>query len=243
MKADARTKSGAGEWKPPPREDWDFEACLEVGRERYCWGYEYARESPAIIAQYRDCKEHPEPGYFDEHGNWLHTISIWDSDGELDEQIAIELPPGFPDVPYVNAKHVPWEWEGEPLDLEELTGWSVMDAERVKDYSPPPAQRYFAHLYVRWEAADKTLVKDFRRWLKAHRPFPAKTRRGKSAVREFMADLRALGAWRLLRSMSAHEALEYTSKFVRGGLYAKIPNWYEARKRARRVRARYFSAA
>jgi hypothetical protein len=230
-----------GEAPPLAREEWDFGSCPE-GRELYCWGYEYARESAAIIADYRDCKERPESGCFDEHGNWSDTISIFDSDGELDEQIAIELAPGFPEVPYLKTKHVPWKWEGEPLDLEFLAGAPVRDAGKLENYYPQPAPHYFAHLYIGWEAADKTLLRAFGRWLKGHRPFPARTKRGKSPAREFMADLRALGAWRLLQRMSAREALEHTSKFVRGGLYAKIPDWYGARRRALRVLGKYFSA-
>jgi hypothetical protein len=218
-----------------------FESCPE-GREQYCWGYEYARESDVIVADYRDSMKHGTPGEFDEHGNSWRTITILDADGELEEQIGIELPPGFPEEPYLRTAHVPWKLKGEPLlDLEELIGWSVMDAEQVKHYRPPPAQRYFAHLYIQWEAADKTLVKDFRRWLKAQRPFPAKTRRGKSAVREFMSDLKALGAYRLMRVMSVAEAIRHTAKLRRGNpLFLKGPDWYKARRRAKAVIERYF---
>jgi hypothetical protein len=127
------------------------------------------------------------------------------------------------------------------LNLEELTGWSVMDAEKVKHYRPPPTQRHFAHLYVCWEEADKTLVRDFRRWLKGNRPFPAKTRRGRSSAREFMADLKALGAYRLMRVMGVVAAMEHTARIRRGNpLFLKRPDWYKAQRRARAVIERYF---
>jgi hypothetical protein len=99
-------------------------------------------------------------------------------------------------VPYLKTKHVPWKWEGEPLDLEFLAGAPVRDAGKLENYYPQPAPHYFAHLYIRREVANKTLVSAFGRWLKDHRPFPARMKRGKSPAREFMADLRALGAWK-----------------------------------------------
>ena len=47
-----------------------------------------------------------------------------------------------------------------------------------------------------------------------------------------MSGLKALGAYRLLEHFKAEEALEYTKHFIKGGLYAKIPDWYEAKARA-----------
>ncbi len=162
---------------------------------------------------------------------------------ELDDQISIELPPGFPEVPYLLTKHVPWKYDGNPGDFDDLLiGLNVMDAERAKKYTPPPAPHYFAQLYIRWEAADKTLVRGFKRWLKKRRPYPPKTRRGKSAVKGFMADLKALGAYRLMKVMSAVEAIKHTAKVRRGNpLFQKEPDWYKARKRAGAVIDRYFA--
>ena len=45
MKADARTKAGAGEWTPPPREDWDFRGIVPEECDVACY-WEYARELP-----------------------------------------------------------------------------------------------------------------------------------------------------------------------------------------------------
>ena len=69
-----------------------------------------------------------------------------------------------------------------------------------------------------------------------------RSRRGKSLARQYMADLKALGAYRLLRVMSAEEALAHTRKFLPHGLYAQVPDWYEAKRRARSVLRNRFRA-
>ena len=90
-------------------------------------------------------------------------------------------------------------------------------------------------LKLNWDASDKTLLSDFAKWLKKARPQPARERRGKSAPRQELAELKALGAYRLLRIFTAEEALEYSKQFLPRGLYAKIPDWYEAKSRVLRV--------
>jgi hypothetical protein len=85
-KAAVETVAGAGSLA---REDWDFEPC-PAGRELDCWLYEYVRESPEIMGEYQECKEHPCAGYavdtsFDENGNWSRTIDILDENGDLAE--------------------------------------------------------------------------------------------------------------------------------------------------------------
>jgi hypothetical protein len=57
-----------------------------------------------------------------------------------------------------------------------------------------------------------------------------------------MADLKALGAYRLMvkRGMTAREAQIYTKQRKRYGLYAKIPDWYKAKSRALWILEEYF---
>lgn len=122
------------------REDWDFDSCPPE-REVDCWLYEYARESQEIVSEYRQCKEHPCAGYavdpsFDENGNWSRTIDVLDENGDLDEQIRVEVSPGFPEMPYLKTKHVPVKYDGEELDIDSFTAPVVRDAGRWRTTCP-----------------------------------------------------------------------------------------------------------
>jgi len=56
-----------------------------------------------------------------------------------------------------------------------------------------------------------------------------------------MADLRALGAHRLMRVMTVPEAIEFTARQRRGSpLFATAADWYRAKRRAQKVIDRYF---
>ncbi len=231
------------------REDWDFSRCPK-GSELDCWLYEYARESQSVIRNFRECVEHPQKNplhpspsgrdvTFDEDGYWHHRIDKFDSEGEFEDQLYLELAPGFPDTPYLKTKRRPVSKEF--VDVDAFVPPGIRDADSIRDAEPRPAPRYFANIYIRWEYPDKKLIRDFAKWLKVHRPFPARSRRGKSAARVNMSELKALGAYRLLKTMTAPEALAYTEKYIRGGLFAKIPDWYEARQRAKRLLNYWFS--
>lgn len=225
-----------------PREEWDFLSCPE-GLEGACWEYEYGRECPRIVAAFQEDASRRRRG-FDDDGYWFYDHQMLDANGELEDSVILLVPPGFPDVPFLKterrrqraAAKVPTKWNSflNPAKVRDVDG----DPKRT--FRPPPD--YIAKLYVEWDATDRELLGDFRLWLKQHRPRKAKSRRGKSAARQRMADLKALGAYRLLRVMSAEEALAYTSQFLPHGLYSKIPDWYEARARAKRVLRNSFQA-
>jgi hypothetical protein len=101
---------------------------------------------------------------------------------------------------------------------------------------------HWIKIRVNWEHSDKTIATDFQRWLKRNRKEPARERRGNPANRRFMADLNALGAYRLMVKgrMTAHQAHAYTKECKGHPLYAKIPDWYEAKAKAISVLEDYF---
>ena len=222
-----------------PREEWDFSSCLE-GQESSCWEYEYGRECPRIVKAFREDVSGRRRG-FDEDGYWFYQHEVFNGE-EFEPLVFLLAPPGFPDVPYLQSKRrkprsgpkVPAKWNTfiHPAKVRDVDG----DPKRT--FRPPPD--FIAKLYVEWDATDRELLQDFRQWLKEHRPRKAKSRRGKSAARERMADLKALGAYRLLKMMGAEQALAYTKKFLPHGLYSKVPDWYEAKARARRVLRSWF---
>ena len=217
------------------REEWDFSGCPEE-LEVLCWEYEYGRECPRIIEMFREDALGRRQG-FDKDGYWFYEHQVFDYKGEYADSVILLVPPGFPDVPFLQtarrkrrpAAKVPSKWNTflSPAKVRDVDG----DPKRA--FRPPPD--YIAKLYVDWDATDRDLLRDFRQWLKEHRPRKAKSKRGKSAARQRMADLKALGAYRLLKMMSAEEALAHTKKFLPHGLYSKIADWYKARARAKRV--------
>jgi hypothetical protein len=225
-----------------PREEWDFAGCPR-GREESCWEYEYGRECPRIVETFREDAAGRRRG-FDQDGYWFYEHQVFDSQGEYEDSVVLLVPPGFPTVPYLMTKRprVRSEAKLSATSSRFLHPPKVRDVEgdAKPSFRPPPD--YVAKLYVDWNAPDKELLRDFRLWLSEHRPRKARSRRGKSVARQYMADLKALGAYRLLRVMSAEEALAHTRKFLPHGLYAQVPDWYEAKRRARSVLRNRFRA-
>ena len=247
MKQNQRLKKGAK--IALAQEEWDFSTCPK-GCELDCWLYEYARESPSVIREFRQCVEYPLPNplkktedgrdaRFDKDGYWLHRIDIYDCEGNFQDQLYLELAPGFPEKPYLKTKVKP-PTAGH-AQLADLFPPSIRDADNCGDAKPQFAAHYFANIFIKWETPDKKLLKDFAKWLKNHRPFPARSRRGKSSARTNMSELKALGAYRLLKTMTAPEAMAHTEKFIQGGLYAQAPDWYEARRNAKKILQYWFT--
>lgn len=223
-------------------EEWDFSQCPE-DRIYQCWAYEFARESPSIIAEYQKRKRTPididgrlvHLG-FEPDGNYRRVIDVVDENGEFEDQIFLDLPPGFPDVPYLKTNQKVYESKFKVR----VTSRKVRNAEeatRVAHQHRTP--EHFAHLHIFWEAPDTTLIKDFGQWLKENRPFPPFEKRGNSNTKITLADLKALGATRLLRGFTVLEAMEHVRTLNRC-LFVKPDDWYEAKRRVKRVLKKYF---
>jgi len=233
-----KQKIDSKERVPLTQHEWDFSSCPD-DRIDYCWNYEFARESQSIIEDYEDARKNPIGGRkgdprFDRYGNWHSQINIFDSEGEFDDSLYLELPPGFPKVPYLKTKHKVWE-----SDFEIKMSAKVRDAKEFEFSAPRPAAHYFAHLYIAWHESDKRLVEDFRIWLKKNRPMKPMRRQGLAPKRAKLADLKALGAARLLRYFTVKEADIY----VRGcnrPMYEKPSDWSQAKGRAKRILEKWF---
>jgi hypothetical protein len=212
------------------QEDWDFSGCPK-GREGECWCYEYAREVPAILAAFDEEKKNPQA--FDSHGNWFYEHSWWKA-GEEDESLMLmHVPPGFPGVPFLRTK---------PMILEpEARIRFPAKVRSAEEGETPWRPEQLVRLILNWAVPDTELVKAFRQWLRENRRQKPLTCRGYSWARKCLADLRALGAWRLLKHMTAPEAMEYVKGF-RCTVYSKLPDWYEAKNRVRKVLRDHFGA-
>ena len=71
-----------------------------------------------------------------------------------------------------------------------------------------------------------------------------KERRGKDQLGMRMAELKALGAFRLLNTgLTACEAMEFTEKANRLPLYTRLERWSTAKKKARSILSKWPAAA
>jgi hypothetical protein len=259
MKKNDKARKASAEI-PLAREEWDFSRCLE-GRELLCLGYEYARESEWVIGLFRKAQEDD----LDEFGVWNHLVEVefpeTMSDDEfwkfLDEvglaekydwdfppAIELSLLPGFPDTPFLKcefdfkgwARSNAGYWDdqiGEELGSGALEVVPRREAKKGLDAN--------CHCFrIDWSSSDRVILNDFREWLRKCRPEAAFDRRGQSPERGAAADLKALGAYRLLKHFTAEQALAYTQRFMPNGLYVKIPDWYAARRRARQILRAFF---
>ena len=232
------------------RAEWDFSGCPQ-GREDYCFNYEYARECPWITGEYLLARRYPRRARcqgdrgFDEFWNW-HFAACGDSELHDDWGIVLQIPLGFPDHPYLSIKHEPHKLPppipgGGLIDLDPPFGEKQ---NMLKAGVPPFALEAGGYnIFINWGYPDKRLVQDFAAWLKQARERPPWEVRGRSRAREMLTDLKALGAYRLLKTMTAEQALAYTKRVVQHGLYVKLPDWYEAKRRALDVLADRFRFA
>jgi hypothetical protein len=229
------------------REEWDFDTdtCSD-DRLFCCWCYEFAREAPWLVAEYRKAQQAPDKkDHFDETGHWQKTIELLDRDGDFSgEEIGLEIAPGFPDTPYLKA--------GAPLcsSMTYFPGFPDLPAVLVKDtpfnegMTVLRARGKTFHLWVNRGASRTEIVKDFKKWVFEFWPEPSSSRRGQSLPKRFRADLKALGAYRLLRQFGgAVKAHAYTRKQGKPhGLFAKLNDYHRARKRAARILKMIFRA-
>lgn len=246
---------------PLAREEWDFGKC-PTDQLSLCFAYEYARESPWALEKFKRRKEDDH----DEWGIWHLHAPVLQGEQETDEEfekfldevglseeydwdlpptVDLWLPPEFPETPFLRCTFDFGAWQDWCDDYwaEELAPYETDDTWGLRPLPlkdlPDIGETDYA-FEIEWDASDGRLLKEFQAWLRKTRPRPPVERRGKSQAREVAADLKALGSYRLLQRFSAPEAQEYTQQHMREGLYAKLPDWYEARKRAERILRAFF---
>ena len=225
----------------PIRKAWDFESC-KSGLEQECFNYEYARQVPWILAEFL-CEKIARRtfipdgdfgrGGFDKNGFW-HNVSFGGSEKD-DWGLILVLPPGFPDKPFLELDHSAKPEKGK---LRKSSLWpSDIICSWHKSLKNPDLLFGSGHtLFVDWQYHDDKLLEAFKRWLVKTRPHPpVKAKRGRGKSTEKMADLKALGALRLLERFTAKQALDFTAEETGKPLFVKIPDWYEARARAQQI--------
>lgn len=102
-------------------------------------------------------------------------------------------------------------------------------------------------IYIPWYHTDDDLKAGFAAWLKKKEgelgPAGCRKKFSRTGWDKRYADLKQLGALRLLREMTAEEAASHTERAAGRALYNNKPDWYDARKKAELNLARHFGVA
>jgi hypothetical protein len=102
-------------------------------------------------------------------------------------------------------------------------------------------------IYIPWYHTDDDLKAGFAAWLKKREgelgPAGCRKKFSRTGWNKQYADLKQLGALRLLRQMTAEKAASHTEKIVGKALYEHKPDWYRASKKADLNLAAYFGTA
>ena len=182
-----------------PRAAWDFSRCPPEHLWR-CHSYEYARHIPAIIAKYEAAKA-SRIG-FDECCNWNYVRQ--DDDGE--NVVGFCIPAGFPDVPFLEALPT--------ASFPDYPRFRVPSIRAVRDGDRLAKSEQAHTVAIKWHYPDEAILRDFANVLKKIRPSPPFNRRGRSERRRYEAELKALGAYRLLeKGMTSTSAIAYTVRW------------------------------
>jgi hypothetical protein len=247
------------------RAEWDFSQCPD-DRAYLCYTYEYGRQIPEIRERFLHDQVH-NPAAFDPQETWHHVVvsemptgSLRVSDPETPEEAerlnktpyleVIDAPMGFPDKPYLQTTHCVTVESYSPfvIGLEPLRpaiqkadgGWQADDL-----YHPDNLREdEVAHFAIDRRSSDNALLKHFAQWLEKTRGGRKSIElRGKNQVTRCLADLKALGAARLVNHFgTAVAAQNYTASLGCNnyqGLYVGLGDWTEAKDRVNAVIARW----
>lgn len=258
-------------WQPskaPSLQDWNFEAC-PIDRLHYCFAYEYCRHIPTVVEAFKRAKAKQQAGKpmdklscFDKNGNWRYPFIIPPLiEGGNSQAVVLHAPPGFPDKPYLQIKHV---IDGSnplhPFVSNKIALWEVRkraDSRYVFVDGPSPAmvriyksgtaelcsstlsQNEVYHFSIDWSCSRTSIVAAFNGWLKKNQP---KANQRNVDIGRYQADLKALGAYRLLRcrktitSAIAYSQLARTAKGLCGtSVFVDDSSWTDAKQRAEAI--------
>ncbi len=212
---------------------WDFSK-VPAKHLWQCWGYEFARHVPWV----RELYAKAEPWRVDEGGNCWRYHRDRDQDGE--HILSLCLAPGFPELPFMEAVKSARFPELRYTYGNGKPGGGMTVVRELRDGEKLGSQQRELRLKlaVNWLAPDKMIVKQLAEIVKRARPFAPIEKRGRSSQRRYESELKALGAFRLLRAgFSAGEAKAKT------GLYQQEGEWSEAKRKTLRIFQEEFGIA
>jgi hypothetical protein len=232
------------------RDEWDFSTCPEEQLEA-CYFYEFARECPHAISAARAA--HLSPKEIVAACGPEHAFSLAGSVVDLFKDC-----PEFPHTPFlsipksVRERRIANLCKPAPLIQADLPSLIRQHQNKVprrkaigKTLNYLGGQGDIAGFFIDWRKSDEQLIQGFRQWLKTNRPLtaPAIVKKGKGSSQEQRRkDLKALGAWRLLKRMRWEDAYNYTCEVLRNkhgqpqGLFSSHAlAWERARKDAEKA--------
>jgi len=224
------------------REEWDFSNCPDDQLEA-CLFYEMARECPPAVRAARALRKH------------LKEIG---ADSDPDHRLAVTVAdifkdcPEFPGTPFLRipmaerTRRIMKLGKAIPPVQADLAGLiRQYHGKAVTGKTIKYGQGDIVAFFIDRRISDEKLAQGIRRWLKNNRPpgVVAMVKRGKgSSPGQIRKDLKALGAWRLLKQMRWEDAHTYTLEILKNkkgqpqGLFGGHASaWRRARKDAKKV--------
>src|SRR5215469_14385056 len=193
-----------------PRFEWDFSTCPSWELAE-CWYYEFKRESPLARQIVVDWRKDREPPTFDEFLNLAQAMLMPPERGHLDA-----FCPEWPSYPYLSippaerkrrfSQLFPNETESLAAELEPRPAPpGALSLEAVNfilelDGKKERIQEVDVTFRIRRSMADKEIMRRVAAWLKVHRAYRGYKASPNVLNRRLRADLKALGALRVLRA-------------------------------------------
>ena len=176
------------------REEWDMAHLCPPNQLRRCWCYEFTREfvrqgnsapESAHVILPREFAELLKDAKWLENKSFLLTINVRP---ELETAEHLQPPPGV---------------------LGWLTRYSPTSSVRLRLDEPP---KDVTPLVIDWDESNSELAKSFKNLIEEIRPRQPNRVRRENLSEKYKADLKALGAFRLLAAgYTCFNAMEYTA--------------------------------
>jgi hypothetical protein len=232
--------------KIPAATEWKFDAFrdeLEGRRLYFCFTYEYARCVPWIVKAIRNERRQGLP--------YRHKVLARRLPGGVTENsLGLSAKPedcdllltgeGFPQVPFLDAgfEKMPDEEFPNAPETPALQPAISIDERWLggETYTEVPAEEIYSFA-IRWDRSPDAIISAFKKWVHDGHPREQEKGRGTCRERNIRTDLKALGAWRLLRCFKGNipEARKIVDPVRLDLFYARDEDWLKAQDRAQRI--------
>ena len=219
-----------GKKKSLKLEEWWFEGCPR-DELQHCLAYEYGRHIHKVVWDYhQDKKQKFKYGGSDirENGIWNKYINLYDGHEQeipLDVYV-IDAPSGFPEKPFLKV-------DRSRLDKEKF---QLSTPVRIFPYDSTKRLKANFAVQINWAYSNKRIIAGVKKWLeKRDRPKPTKVQ-GLAPDRTLRAELKVLGAYRLIKFCGSVEAAMKLVKnqYGKGLPYANPNKWHVAKRKVQK---------